>query len=274
MGSIISNLLLMTGLGFFLGGISRHEQRFNASLAQTIGMLLLLAISSLVIPTASRQLQAITYEQVKFQSRGTAIMTLISYVLWLYFQLGTHAPMFEPVKPTERSPSNETMQGLLNAENVIRKKGLAEWMIPYRKLYWRNQDQTKPSMDVPIAVAIVALSTVLIGFCTEFVTNSIQELLERTGLSQYFVGLIILPLISCDPASIAYARDDRLDVSLSLTLDRCMQTALMVVPLVVLLAWIFGIEGVTLQFDAFTVAAVFVSIILITRVVHEGRSHW
>jgi len=46
---------MMTGLGFLLGGFQRKriEQYFSATVAQTISMLLLLAVVSLIIPTAS-----------------------------------------------------------------------------------------------------------------------------------------------------------------------------------------------------------------------------
>lgn len=51
-GSILSNLLLVMGMCFFLGGIPRIEQNFNVTVAQTAASMLALAVSSLIIPTA------------------------------------------------------------------------------------------------------------------------------------------------------------------------------------------------------------------------------
>lgn len=51
-GSILSNLLLVLGMAFFLGGINRIEQNFNVTVAQTASSLLTLAVGSLIIPTA------------------------------------------------------------------------------------------------------------------------------------------------------------------------------------------------------------------------------
>jgi Ca2+:H+ antiporter len=51
-GSILSNLLLVLGMSFFLGGIPRIEQHFNVTVAQTAASMLALAVSSLIIPTA------------------------------------------------------------------------------------------------------------------------------------------------------------------------------------------------------------------------------
>lgn len=51
-GSILSNLLLVMGMSFFLGGLNRIEQHFNVTVAQTASSLLALAIGSLIIPAA------------------------------------------------------------------------------------------------------------------------------------------------------------------------------------------------------------------------------
>lgn len=50
-GSMLSNLLLVLGMSFFLGGVSRMEQFFNVTVAQTAASLLALSIASLIIPT-------------------------------------------------------------------------------------------------------------------------------------------------------------------------------------------------------------------------------
>lgn len=50
-GSMLSNLLLVLGMSFFLGGVNRLEQFFNVTVAQTAASLLALSIASLIIPT-------------------------------------------------------------------------------------------------------------------------------------------------------------------------------------------------------------------------------
>lgn len=53
-----------------------------------------------------------------------------------------------------------------------------------------------------------------------------------------------------------------------------MQTSLLVVPIIVILAWCMGIDDMTLEFSGSIVAALFASIIIVTYVVQEGRSNW
>ncbi len=63
LGSILSNLLLVMGMCFFLGGLyhrgqtgSGTEQEFSAAVAQTTCSLMTLSSASLVIPAAVRLL--------------------------------------------------------------------------------------------------------------------------------------------------------------------------------------------------------------------------
>jgi calcium/proton exchanger cax len=53
---ILTNLLFMTGLSFFIGGLQRIENYFDKTFAQLIGVLLFLAVFSIVIPTAAHTL--------------------------------------------------------------------------------------------------------------------------------------------------------------------------------------------------------------------------
>ena len=102
LGSIISNLLLMLGLCMFFGGIDRMEQRYNPWMAETISVMLLLAILSLIMPTASRLMASVSQHDVVVLSRGTSIIIMLSYGLYLIFQLKTHIGMF--TEPSAKTP--------------------------------------------------------------------------------------------------------------------------------------------------------------------------
>jgi Ca2+:H+ antiporter len=230
-----------------------------------MGMLLLLAVFSLVIPTASHLLTKITPSGILSQSRGTAVIIMISYGLWLFFQLKTNRAMFGP--KTYKAQVSKVSRGIAIMGTEIAATGGGPVI---------DQIYEEPEPSLPFFGALMALliSTVLIAFNTKFATDSIQGLLQEAGLSQNFVGLVILPILSSDPTSIVMAVRDKMDISISLTLERCMQTSLMVVPLIVLLAWCMGIDDMTLEFDGFSITALFVSIIIVTYVVQEGKSNW
>jgi Ca2+:H+ antiporter len=279
---------MMTGLGFLLGGFKHIEQYFSAAVAQTISMLLLLAVVSLVIPTASHIMTNTTPGGILAQSRGTSVVILISYGLWVLFQLKTNQSMFrEPAKPSLKRPS---LKRKLEIEEGGAFRGIAqigaatvaasgggvnqEQLVRFSNAEAEDDEIHEPQLNLPTAIATLTVSTALIGFNTSFATDSIQGVLQHAGLSKTFLGLVILPILSVDPTSIFVAMQDKMDMSISLTLERCMQTCLMVVPLVVLLAWCMKIDTMTLEFDSFSITALFASIIIVTYVVQEGKSNW
>ncbi|KAI9860339.1 MAG: hypothetical protein M1813_006228 [Trichoglossum hirsutum] len=273
LGSILSNLLLMTGLGFLFGGIGRLVQSFNAAVTQTIIMLLLLAVLSLVVPTASHLMTAASDSGILAQSRGTCVIVITSYGLWLLFQLKTNRSMFN--EPSGVSAKAKTCKiGRGEVKQMVAKVG-ADAIVPVggtaiagQKLMHElalEEERIEPSLSFPGALVTTTVATALISFHALFATDSIQSLLQEAGLSQSFVGIVILPILNSDPTSIVIAMKDRMDMSISLTLEKCMQTTLMVIPLIVLLAWCMGIDEMTLEFDGF--------LIIVTYVVRGGESN-
>jgi Ca2+:H+ antiporter len=114
---------------------------------------------------------------------------------------------------------------------------------------------------------------VLVAFNTQFATDSIQGLLQRRKVSQRLLSLMILPLLSTHPMAINMAMQDKMNMSISLALERSMQTCLLLVPLAVPVAWCMGVDDMNLEFDGFSVATLFTSIVIVTYVVQEKKSN-
>ncbi|KAJ0161707.1 Vacuolar calcium ion transporter [Colletotrichum tanaceti] len=98
LGSILANLLLILGMSFFLGGLRYREQIYNSTVTQMSACLLSLSVISLVLPTAfhaSFQNSFKAEDQTLKISRGTSVILLLVYILYLLFQLRSHAYMYE-----------------------------------------------------------------------------------------------------------------------------------------------------------------------------------
>ncbi|KAL6904544.1 Ca2+ transporter [Trichoderma evansii] len=110
LGSILANLLLILGMGFFLGGLRFREQVYNSTVTQMSACLLSLSVISLVLPTAFHASFAdaglADRESLKI-SRGTSVILLLVYVIYLLFQLKSHAYLYE-----------STPQNIVDAESV------------------------------------------------------------------------------------------------------------------------------------------------------------
>ncbi|KAG5951981.1 hypothetical protein E4U53_001874 [Claviceps sorghi] len=98
LGSILANLLLILGMGFFLGGLRYREQIYNSTVTQMSACLLSLSVISLVLPTAFhasfKDSDRADAQSLKI-SRGTSVILLLVYIIYLMFQLKSHAYMYE-----------------------------------------------------------------------------------------------------------------------------------------------------------------------------------
>ncbi|KAK3393343.1 vacuolar calcium ion transporter [Podospora didyma] len=97
-GSILANLLLILGMCFLCGGLRYREQIYNSTVTQMSACLLSLSVTSLLLPTAfhaSFSDTATADDKVLKVSRGTSVILLLVYGLYLLFQLNSHSYMYE-----------------------------------------------------------------------------------------------------------------------------------------------------------------------------------
>ncbi|KAI9704024.1 MAG: hypothetical protein M1820_005645 [Bogoriella megaspora] len=98
LGSILANLLLILGMAFLFGGLRFREQIYNSTVTQMSACLVSLSVMSLLLPTAFHASFANSGDadtKVLQISRGTSVVLLLVYVLYLLFQLKSHAYMYE-----------------------------------------------------------------------------------------------------------------------------------------------------------------------------------
>ena len=146
-------------------------------------------------------------------------------------------------------------------------------------MYQKYEDEDEEEMDEPqlpflTAVGTSILFTTFLTFNTLFATDSINGLLEHVGISETFLGLVILPILSNDPTTLIVAVKDKMDLTLALTLWKCVQIALLVIPFIVILGWIMDVDDMTLNFGSFEIVVLFASILVVNYIVQDGKSHW
>ncbi|KAH0432992.1 calcium/proton exchanger [Colletotrichum camelliae] len=121
-GFILLNLLLVMGSSFFLGGIFNMcdqngegvEQTFASATAQTTRSFMTMSLASLVLPASlySALSKADSDDKeysILYLSRGTAIILLLLYSLYLLFQLHTHPDLFSTQIPYEENTDDQPM---------------------------------------------------------------------------------------------------------------------------------------------------------------------
>lgn len=179
-GSILSNLLLVLGMCFFFGGLRRQEQYFNQNVAQTSASLLALAVGSVIIPTCFDQFSNTQSQPIAALSRGTAVILLVVYGGYLYFQLKTHSAMFneESKKVAMRPRKGAVEQGAIQ-KAIVQAGGSGAGVGRARRSGDDDDDllnrdapvlagadePEEPQLHIAVAWATLAGATAVVGLC-------------------------------------------------------------------------------------------------------------
>jgi calcium/proton exchanger len=250
LGSILSNILLVLGCCFLVGGIRHREQSFNTTVASTMSSLMAVASASLIIPAtlyaALSQSKQSAQDNILILSHGTSIILLIIYVMYLYFQLRSHADLFEE--------SND-------AENAEGGEG--------------EEEEERLLNPVAATVALIVV-TILVAICADYLVGSIDSIVEKTGMSKTFIGLVLIPIVGNAAehvTAVVVAYKDKMDLAIGVAIGSSLQIALFVTPFLVILGWIMGIE-MTLHFQTFETVAFFISGLVVTLLIQDGKSNY
>jgi Ca2+:H+ antiporter len=103
----------------------------------------------------------------------------------------------------------------------------------------------QPRLTVLVALITLGVSTVLVAFCAEFMVNSIDALTTSGKIGKIFVGLILLPIVGNaaeHATAVTVACKDKMDLAIGVAVGSSMQIALLVLPLIVVVGWIMGVE--------------------------------
>lgn len=239
-GSILGNILLVLGVSMVAGGMKYERQTFNRTAAGMGSSLLLLAAVGLVIPALFHFTASDRGAQVEHElSLDIAIVLFLIYALSLAFSLKTHRHLFE----------GETHDA----------HDLGEEPWSYRM-----------SLGVLAAVAI------LIGLMSEMLVGSIEPAAHKLGLTQVFVGVILVALVGNaaeHSTAVLMAMKNKMDLAFGIAVGSSLQIALLVAPLLVFASYLFG-APLDLIFTPFEVAAVTMSVLILGFVSMDGESHW
>ncbi|EFN54061.1 hypothetical protein CHLNCDRAFT_36262 [Chlorella variabilis] len=248
-GSILSNLLLVLGMCFFFGGLKYKEQRFSTLANKVSSCLLFLACIGIIIPSTAKIIyggEVITKDVLFNLSHAIAIVLIFIYCGYLLFQLRTHADFFSVSLPAAGAGGGP---------------GAADEV---------------PALSLSGAMACLLSITVIVAICSEYLTGAIEAVSESSGINQAFLGLIVLPIAGNAAEHITavfVAVKNKMDLSIAVALGSSIQIAVFLIPVVVLAGWAMG-RDFTLDFDAFAVLMLTVSVILAYFVSSDGSSNW
>lgn len=299
-GSILSNLLLVLGMCFFVGGTRFSEQAFAIDVVQLNSSLLTLSVIAVLLPAAFHNAVQLTSNSGPFTSEkeshdilsishGVAFILLFIYLCYLWFQLVSHKNLYDDnnldVQQSVEYPPNVTKGYQRGSPPDLSSLRLAGDMLdPAQRDVCsleagpreKDDEVEEPEMGLPTTIALLVIVTLLLAVTTEFLVDSINGLTSGGHLSKGFVGLILLPNVgnAADHAIVIMGSVKRdLRVSLGAAVGSSIQIALFVIPFIVLLGWTLG-KPMTLLFDPFESIVLFLSVLTLNYVVQDGKSNW
>ncbi len=146
----------------------------------------------------------------------------------------------------------------------------------HKSLFISAGHNEEPKWSLRRALATLGGATVLVALMSEFLVGALDHTVEELGLSELFVGLIIVPLVGNaaeHSSAIFLAAKDKMDISIEIAIGSSVQIALFVAPALVFLSLAVG-DPMDLIFTGFEIAAVGFSAAILAFIALDGRSNW
>lgn len=273
LGSILSNILLVLGTSFLLGGligsnttVGKHhviyeddytpsrctmekEQIFSSKSAVVSMAMQLLSCLTFTLPTVfasdsmhDGEISQEHRDTIVKVSRLSAILIMAAYVAYILFQLVTHKRMLTYDEGVESDSEDEEVGG----------------------------------MSIRASLVLMAVTTGMIAISTENLVDAISEVVAKSDLSADFIGIILLPFAgnACEHASaVRFAIQDRPGLSLGIAVGSSTQMALFVVPFTVVMGWILD-QPMDLVFGRMNTTVLILSVLVAMTLVMDGRANW
>lgn len=169
---------------------------------------------------------------------------------------------------------NQTMSHPAGAPANLAPIRITSTAVAVNKVPMDNEDE---NISRTTAIVLLLLSTGLVAVCAEFMVDSINAVVaSNSGLSEAFIGLIILPIVGNAAehvTAVTVASKNKMDLAIGVAVGSSIQIALFVTPFIVLLGWCMSKE-MTLYFTLFETVCLFVSAFIVNFLVLDGRSNY
>lgn len=238
-GSVIGNTLLVLGASMLLGGLKYKTQKFNKKVIEVSASMLLFAVIGLSVPAIFTHTISPDLLNTKYEGLSifVAVIMFIIYILSLVFSFFTHKDIY----------------AVSGEEENLEK---AKWTLKK-------------------SILVLGVSTILIALESEILVSAVEPMTKSLGLSEFFVGIIIIPIIGNaaeHSTAIVMALKNKMDVAVEIAIGSSLQIILFVAPVLIFLSLIF--TPMSIVFNPFELAALIVSVLIVNRVANDGESNW
>ncbi|KAJ6183886.1 hypothetical protein N7519_005187 [Penicillium mononematosum] len=245
-GSLIANLLMGTGLSWFVGGLRFREQTAPTTAMKSIVSLTMITVFPFIPPMfigplyeaypRSRALFTLTVADV--------IVMLVIYAMWLCFRYSSHAELFEKLEEAnagstanDGSPTSGAVNGRFSGQGELSTASRLNYAI------WL------------IAILVLAIQ------CSVYLIQDIPRFVQDTSLSRIFIGAALLPFtssLSSFAKTCAIAYDNRMELAMHLTAETALGVGLFNLPILIIASVCIG-HRMLLEFDVLLEVFLFIT---------------
>jgi Ca2+:H+ antiporter len=246
-GSIIGNSLLVLGVALTAGGIRHGKVRFDSQETGLNAALMILAVAGLYLPAvfAATVGSEFLIEELSILVAAVLIVMYLAYLVQTVW-LG----------PRNGAGSGATA-GTANEASGEAGSGGPVW-------------------SVRTGALVLAGATVAAAVCSEVLVGSVQPVAREFGLSEFFVGVVIVAFIGNAAehfSAVQMAWNKRLDATLAITAGSSTQIALFVAPILVFASLLVG-HPMNLIFTPLELAILGLGTAFFAYISIDGESNW
>lgn len=237
-GSILSNILLVLGLAFVVGGLKHGVQRFDSGRARTSTVLMVLATAALVLPSLADYVHAPAAPHERTLSLIVSIVLLVVFLLSLPSTLKRSAP------------------GAAGNGTAPQEAG-SRW-------------------PLGLAVTMLIVASVAAALVSDWFVAALEPAIQALGISQAFAGLVVVAIAGNaieNVVGIQLAYRNKADFALAVIIQSPLQVALVLAPALVLLSLLTA-TTLTLVFAPLLVMAVAITVLAVAFIVFDSESNW
>ena len=127
-----------------------------------------------------------------------------------------------------------------------------------------------------MAIIVLVLSTVGVAYLSEVLVGAVESVVTTLGLSEFFIGLIFIPIIGNVAehiVAVQVAMKNKMTLSVEIAIASSLQIALFVAPLLVFISLLIG-HPLTLVFNQLELIALIAGVLIAALVSADGESNW
>ena len=243
-GSVLANVLLVAGLAFVVGGLKHGRQRFSEVASRQLGLMLLLSVSVLAIPTLTSTLHT------PAAGHERAITIVISLLLLALF-----AASLPDILRTGAGPTTSSTEAIAA----------------------RSETEHHGAWSLTLGISVLGVTAIASAFVSDWFVSALSPAMDSLNINATFAGLIIVAIAGNaveNVVGIQLSARNQPDYALQIVLQSPVQVAMIVAPLIALAAPLVGAATFTLVLSPMLLAVLVIATLITVVVIEDGESTW